>query len=65
MNVRRTELPNMKIIGCVPQLRYTAHAEKYIHLPHCTESLKHNDIEAFCLTLVDKYYSYHIFYLLG
>ena len=33
----------------VPKLRYRAHARKYTPLLHCTESLKRNDIEQFCL----------------
>ena len=31
----------------VPKLRYRAHAKKYKHFLHCTESFNHKDIKTF------------------
>ena len=39
----------------VPVLRYSFHAQKYKPFLRWTESLKHNDIETFCVWMADKY----------
>ena len=38
-----------------PKLRYSTQARKHKPLLRCTESLKRNDIETFCLLMADEH----------
>ena len=38
----------------VPKLRNSIQARKYEPLPHCTGSLKRNNIKTFCLWMADE-----------
>ena len=38
-----------------PKLRYSNQARKYKSLLHCSELLKRNDIEKFCLWMADEF----------